>query len=1062
MIFNYLNMTFFHSIVNKISSYPLALVFIVSIHSAFASPVSNNSTTDWNTASGWTPSGVPNLVIWNGTQHVIVSHNKTANNITIKNGNSIRVTSGAILTIDGNLTLGYSSSLTVDIGATLIVTGSLLATNSPSTITIEGTLNVGGNYSVSTSDVIHNHSGFVSVGGNMSVIGNTDIKVLGGSVAITGKLKLGNNGVMSGCSGRVNYGSYNINACGFSYLKCCSSKRGTGCGTTPPPPGGMDFSNCAAPPPCNSIGGTVLSSTTVCSGSNSGTLSLSGENGSVLRWEKTTNNWSDINSISNTSNLQEYTDITESTKYRAVVRDGGCPQATSSEVTITVDEESAGGTLNSNTTVCSGNNSGTLEITGQTGDVVRWEKTTNNWSDVTSISNTSTSEGYSDLTATTKYRVIVQSGVCSEAISSEVTISVDEESAGGTLNSNATVCSGSNSGTLEITGQTGDVIRWEKTINNWSDAINVSNTTTSEDYSDLTATTKYRAIVQSGVCSEATSVEVTITVDSASTGGVLSKDTAVCEGVNSGTLFLSGYTGEVLRWEFSTDNFMSSMPLSNTSRTASFSDLTEDTKYRAVVQSGVCSSDFSNAVQITINTLPDVDLGEDRLICHQTPFVLDAGSSGIEYLWNNGSNSEILTVFSKGTYSVIVNDLNNCSAYDTITIDTFPGPQPVIYVSDTAICSGEDLTLTTTVGFESYSWTNNSSTTNQAIVQDENTYVVKVLDINGCQGADSVNIVVNDLPNLNLEDSVQLCLYKDLFIRAPLINGDYNWSTGAISQQIKITDQGRYWVDLTDENNCKNSDTTTVYNGPDLTINLGIDTTLCSGDSILLDAGEYSTEIWQGQDTAIKIYAHSDSAYHVLAINDEGCFGRDTILVDISSIPQVSIVQDDSLKICEHSGEEITLNIENDEGMEIYWDCGIDQAEATIYSEGRYIVSKTNQFSCTGNDTITILPYCKPVILTMPNIFTPNGDETNDLHVPIETKTGEMDYIMSRITEITYTVYNRWGQLVYISEGHLPSWNGNNQKTGEEVSQGTYYWVLDYKDNTGQRNNINGFVELLR
>ena len=176
----------------------------------------------------------------------------------------------------------------------------------------------------------------------MSVIGNTNIKVLGGSVAITGQLKLGNNGVMSGCSGRVNYGSYNINACGFSYLKCCSSKRGTGCGATPPPPSGMDFSNCAAPPPCNSIGGTVLSGTTVCSGSNSGTLSLLGENGSVLRWEKTTNNWSDITSISNTSNSQEYTDITESTKYRAVVRDGGCPQAISSEVTITVDAASIG------------------------------------------------------------------------------------------------------------------------------------------------------------------------------------------------------------------------------------------------------------------------------------------------------------------------------------------------------------------------------------------------------------------------------------------------------------------------------------------------------------------------------------------------------------------------------------------------------------------------------------------------------------------------------------------------------------------------------------------------
>ena len=138
----------------------------------------------------------------------------------------------------------------------------------------DGTLNIGGNYSVKTSAVIHEHTGLVTVGGNLTVLGNTNIKILGGAVAISGKLKLGNNGVMSGCSGRVTYGSYDINSCGFSYLKCCTDKRGTGCSNTPPPANGMDFSNCAAPPPCNSIGGTLTSNNTVCSGANSGTLNL--------------------------------------------------------------------------------------------------------------------------------------------------------------------------------------------------------------------------------------------------------------------------------------------------------------------------------------------------------------------------------------------------------------------------------------------------------------------------------------------------------------------------------------------------------------------------------------------------------------------------------------------------------------------------------------------------------------------------------------------------------------------------------------------------------------------
>ena len=502
--------------------------------------------------------------------------------------------------------------------------------------------------------------------------------------------------------------------------------------------------------------------------------------------------------------------------------------------------------------------------------------------------------------------------------------------------------------------------------------------------------------------------------------------------------------------------------ISNTTPLESFSSLTETTKYRVVLQSGVCLAETSNEVEVTVNDLPALDIGEDTSVCAQTQFVLNAGPNGAEYLWDNGSTSETIVVHSSGTYSVIVTDANNCIGYDTITVHTFPIPEPNIDVNDTSICSGDVITLTTDFGFETYSWTNTSSTTNQAIVQDENIYTVRVWDSNGCEGSDTVSVVVNNLPTLNLEDSVQLCFYKELFITAPQMNGVYNWNTGEISQEIQVTEPGRYWIDLVDENNCQNSDTITVYNGPNLTIDLGSDTTICLGDSIHLDAGDYLTEIWMSQDTATAIYASSELAYHVLAINDEGCFGRDTISVEVSSVPQVNIVQDDSLEICEHSDEEITLNIENDEGMEIYWDCGIDNPEATIFSEGRYIVSKTNQFLCVAYDTITILPYCKPVVLTMPNVITPNGDGINELHVPIETATDDINYILSRITEIKYTVHNRWGRLIHITEGNLPSWNGSHQKTGEEVASGTYYWLLHYKDDAGGSFTLNGFVELFR
>ena len=41
---------------------------------------------------------------------------------------------------------------------------------------------------------------------------------------------------------------------------------------------------------CSTVGGSTSSNATVCSGSNSGTITLSGHNGSIVKWEKSTNN----------------------------------------------------------------------------------------------------------------------------------------------------------------------------------------------------------------------------------------------------------------------------------------------------------------------------------------------------------------------------------------------------------------------------------------------------------------------------------------------------------------------------------------------------------------------------------------------------------------------------------------------------------------------------------------------------------------------------------------------------------------------------------------------------
>ncbi|MGB3074652.1 MAG: right-handed parallel beta-helix repeat-containing protein, partial [Chitinophagales bacterium] len=77
-----------------------------------------------------------------------------------------------------------------------------------------------------------------------------------------------------------------------------------------------------------------------------------------------------------------------------------------------------------------------------------------------------------------------------------------------------TVCSGTNSGSVTLSDHTGSVVKWQYSSDNFaSDEHDIVNTTTTQSYTNLTSTTSYRAVVQSGVCATANSSSATITVN---------------------------------------------------------------------------------------------------------------------------------------------------------------------------------------------------------------------------------------------------------------------------------------------------------------------------------------------------------------------------------------------------------------------------------------------------------------------------------------------------------------------------------------------------------------------
>jgi gliding motility-associated-like protein len=90
--------------------------------------------------------------------------------------------------------------------------------------------------------------------------------------------------------------------------------------------------------------------------------------------------------------------------------------------------------------------------------------------------------------------------------------------------------------------------------------------------------------------------------------------------------------------------------------------------------------------------------------------------------------------------------------------------------------------------------------------------------------------------------------------------------------------------------------------------------------------------------------------------------------------------------------------------------------------------------------------------IKIPNVFTPNGDGSNDVF-NIKIKGQEL---------YDLKIWNRWGGQVFESTDANIMWNGKTNNTGAENPEGTYYFVFRYKLRTAEEQTVRGSITLLR
>lgn len=189
---------------------------------------------------------------------------------------------------------------------------------------------------------------------------------------------------------------------------------------------------------------------------------------------------------------------------------------------------------------------------------------------------------------------------------------------------------------------------------------------------------------------------------------------------------------------------------------------------------------------------------------------------------------------------------------------------------------------------------------------------------------------------------------------------------------------------------------------------------ICEGDSVYLF---YQWETLEGNYSEIYISQNGCDSTHVIALN---------------FLPVTHL--DDYLTVCQNDSILLDGN----------W----------VHQEGEYTIQEQNSVGCNFMHTYHISNencLVEPMIVYIPNAFTPNEDETNDLF-KIE--------IMGGIVESGF-IMNRWGNVVATFDENRITWDGK-YSNGQAVQDGIYTYVVNCFSDEEFRTIYRGFVSLIR
>ena len=509
-----------------------------------------------------------------------------------------------------------------------------------------------------------------------------------------------------------------------------------------------------------------------------------------------------------------------------------------------------------------------------------------------------------------------------------------------------------------------------------------------------------------------------------------------------------------------------------------------------VNRGGSCSDSTISPLRVFPGFFPAINdnspICKDRPVSFNDATTTNYGSTN-SWRWDFGNTATTndtsrlrnptYTYNTAGSYDVRLIAGSDRGCLDTLvkTIRIVDRPEFSL-TNDTLICVIDTLQLNAIASdVGSIVWSpnymiNNINSFNPLVSPDvTTTYIARFSDPSGCSAIDSVTVSVINNVSLSASSDTTICLTDSLRLRTTSNALQYSWSpVGTLNNATDpqpiatpIAPITTYTV-IGVVGKCSITDQVTVTTVPYPKANAGVDTTICFGSSVQLQAGGGSIYNWSpvrflnatNIPNPVAIAPRATTQYVIEVSDVLGCpkTSFDTIIVNVAQIVADAGPSDTSVVL----GQPLQLTASGSNNFS--WTPSTWLNNPSIFNPLAlpqdnidYTVRVSNNQGCFDLDSIRVKVFKIDPDILVPTAFSPNRDGNNEIFKPIPIGIRSLDF---------FRVYNRWGQLVYSTSQIGMGWDGTYG--GLEQGPGTFVWYVTGTNYLGNKIEKKGTVILIR